>query len=93
MGKNLPVMQEILVLSLGQEYHLEEEMATHFSILAWEILWTEEPGLQSTGSQISEATKHFHFSSLEQTWTPSLAKVQENPSRESTFGSVLGNQV
>ena len=45
-------MQEMLVLSLGQEDLLEEEMATHSSILAWKILWTEEPGeLQSMGLQ------------------------------------------
>ena len=43
-------MQEILVQSLGQEDLLEEEMATHSSILAWEIPWTKEPGgLQYTG--------------------------------------------
>ena len=42
--KNLPAMQETWVLSLGQEDPLEEGMATHSSILAWEILWTEEPG-------------------------------------------------
>ena len=43
-------MQETQVRSLGQEDPLEEEMATHSSILAWEIPWTEEPGgLQSTG--------------------------------------------
>ena len=42
----------MLVRSLGQEDPPEEEMATHSSILAWEIPWTEEPGgLQSTGSQ------------------------------------------
>ena len=35
---------EMQVQSLGWEYPLEEEMATHFSIFAWEILWTEEPG-------------------------------------------------
>ena len=52
MVKNLPAMQETQVQSLGEENPLEEEMATHFSILAWEIPWTEEPGgLQSTGSQ------------------------------------------
>ena len=40
------------VRSLGRKDPLEKEMATHFSIPAWEILWTEEPGgLQSTGSQ------------------------------------------
>ena len=45
--KNSPVMQEtqeMWVWSLGQEYHLEEEMKTHSSILAWEIPWTEKPG-------------------------------------------------
>ena len=55
--KNPPAMpetQESWVQSLGQEVSLEKEMATHSSILAWEILWTEEPGgLQSTGSQKS----------------------------------------
>ena len=44
-------MQEMQVKSLGWEDPLEKEMATHSSILAWEIPWTEEPGgLQSTGS-------------------------------------------
>ena len=43
-------MQKTQVQSLGQEDPLKEEMATHSSILAWEILWTEEPGgLQSMG--------------------------------------------
>ena len=45
-------MQEMEVQSLGQEDLLEKEMATHSSILAWEIPWMEEPGrLQSMGSQ------------------------------------------
>ena len=45
-------MQEMQLLSLGQEDPLEKGMATHPTILAWRILWTEEPGgLQSTGSQ------------------------------------------
>ena len=48
--KNLPAMHETQVQSLGQENPLEKEMATHSSILAWEIPWTEEPGgLQSIG--------------------------------------------
>ena len=42
--KNMPAMQEIQVPSLGREDPLEEEMATHSSILAWRILWSEEPG-------------------------------------------------
>ena len=53
--KNPPAMQEpqeTWVQFLGQEYPLEEGMATHSSILAWRIPWTEEPGgLQSTGLQ------------------------------------------
>ena len=45
-------MQETQVHPLGQEDSLEKGMATHFSILAWEVPWTEEPcGLQSVGSQ------------------------------------------
>ena len=52
MVKNLPAVQEMQVWSLGREDPLEEEMATHFSILAWRIQWTEELGeLQSMGSQ------------------------------------------
>ena len=52
MVKNLPAKQEVWVLSLGWEDPLEEEMATHSSILAWEIPWREEPGgLQSMESQ------------------------------------------
>ena len=50
--KNLPAVQETWVRSLGWEDPLEKEMATHSSILAWKIPWTEEPGgLQSMGSQ------------------------------------------
>ena len=52
MLKNLPAMQETWVPSLGWEDPLEEGMATHFSILAWRIPWTGEPGvLQSIGLQ------------------------------------------
>ena len=52
MVKSLPAMQETGVQSLGWEDPLEKKMATHSSILAWEIPWTEEAGgLQSTGSQ------------------------------------------
>ena len=52
MVKNLSAMQETWVRSLGWEDPLEKEMATHSSILAWRIPWTEEPGgLQSMGSQ------------------------------------------
>ena len=55
MVKNLPDKQETQVRSLGQEDPLEKEMTTHPSILAWGILWIEEPGrLQSMGSQKSQ---------------------------------------
>ena len=55
MIKNLLAIQETQVQSLGWEDPLEKEMATHSSILAWEILWTEEyGGLQSMGSQKSQ---------------------------------------
>ena len=57
MSRNLLAMQETWVQSLGWEDPLEEGMATHSSILAWRIPWTEDPGglqsmgLQSVGSQ------------------------------------------
>ena len=52
MVECLRTMREIWVLSLGWKDPLEKEMATHSSILAWGIPWTEEPGrLQSMGSQ------------------------------------------
>ena len=53
--KNLPVMQEMWVQSLGQEDPLEKEMAAYTSVLAWETPWTEEPsGLQFMGLQKSQ---------------------------------------
>ena len=52
MVKNPPAMQETWVPSLGREDPLEEGMATHASLLAWRIPWTQEPGgVQSMGSQ------------------------------------------
>ena len=52
MIKNLPAVQETRIQSLGQEDPLEKGMATHFSILAWRIPWTENSGgLQAMGSQ------------------------------------------
>ena len=58
-------MQETQVHFLGQEEPLEKEMATHSSIFAWGIPWTEEPdGLQSMGLQELDTTKrlnhHYH---------------------------------
>jgi len=55
--KNLPAKQETQVCPLDWEDPMEKEMATHCSILAWEIPWTEDPGkLQSTGLQESDKT-------------------------------------
>jgi len=52
MAKNLPAMWETQVRSLGREDPLEKEMATHSSILAWSIPWTEKPGrIRSMGLQ------------------------------------------
>ena len=52
VNSNVPAMQETQAWSPGQDDPLEKEMATHSSILAWEIPWTEEPGrLQSVGLQ------------------------------------------
>ena len=65
--KRLPAMWETWVRSLDREDSLEKEMATHSSILAWRIPWTEElGGLQSRGRKESDMTErlhfHFHFS-------------------------------
>ena len=61
--KNQPSVKETRVQSLGQENPLEKEMAIHFSILAWKIPWTEEPGrllanslAESMGLQESDVT-------------------------------------
>ena len=52
MVKSLPAMRETWVQSLGREDPLEKQIATHSSVLAWRIPWTEEPGgLQSMGLQ------------------------------------------
>ena len=72
--KNPPVMQETLVWSLGWEDPLEEGMATHSSILAWRISWTEEPGsLQSTGPQRVE----HDWRDLENTHAQVLRQIQK----------------
>ena len=69
MAKNSPAMpetQESQVQSLGQEVPLEKGMATHSTILAWKIPWTEETGgLQSTGSQSwTQLSMHEHTDSF-----------------------------
>ena len=62
MVKRLPAMRETRVQSLGREYPLEKEMATHSSTLAWKIPWTEElGGLQSMGHKELDMTERIHF--------------------------------
>ena len=69
MVKNLPTVQETWVCSLGQEDPLEKGMATHSSMLAWKIPWTEESGgLQSMGYKELDTTEQLH-------------KPQESPRR------------
>ena len=74
--KNLPAVQEMWVISLDQEDPLEKGMATHSSILAWKIPWTEEPGrLQSMGSQrvghdlVTEQPQQCSLNSHHPQWT------------------------
>ena len=65
LPKRLSAMWETWVRSLGGEDPLERTMATHSSILAWRIPWTEEfGGLQSTGRKESDTTERLHFLSL-----------------------------
>ena len=74
--KNLPTVQETWVQSLGQEGPLEKGMATHSSILAWRIPWTEKPGrLQSMGLQRVRhdwATNTFHF---KKSWSLPISQI------------------
>ena len=64
MVKHLPTMREIWVQSLGWEDLLEREMATHSSILAWKIPWTEEPGGPRDHKE-SDTTERLHFTDEE----------------------------
>ena len=69
MVKHLPIMWKTRVRSLGWEDPLKKEMATHSSILAWKIPWTEEPGrLHSWVCKESDTTEQLHFISL-QAWS------------------------
>ena len=68
MIKNPLAVQEKWVQSLGQEYPLEDETATHSCILAWRILWTEKPGqLQSMGLQRVRQTEQLTLSLIIET--------------------------
>ena len=85
MVKRLPKMRKTQVQSLGQEDLLEKEMATHSSILAWKIPWTEEPGgLQSMGSQRvrhdwATSLSHFTFMHWRRTRQPTPVFLPREP--------------
>ena len=64
MIKNLPVMQETLIRSLGWKEPLEKGMSTHASILAWKIPWTEEPLNKENEHEINLFLIHMYISSL-----------------------------
>ena len=91
--KRLPTMQETWVQSLGWEDLLENEMATHSSVLAWKIPWTEEPGynLQTTVHGVAESDTteqlHFHYC-LSEISLPRAAGFK--PCRANLTGKVLG---
>ena len=77
MVKNLPAMQETWVQSPGGEDPLEKDMATHSSILAWRIPWTEEPdGLQSMGLQRVEDKSAINIHTHTQTHTQTHTHTQ-----------------
>ena len=61
MVKNLPIMRETWAVSLDWEVPLQKEMATHSSVLAWRIPWTEEPG-SPWGCEESDTTKRLTLS-------------------------------
>ena len=91
MVNRLPTMQETRVLSLGREVPLEKGMATHSSILAWKIPWTEEPGeLQSMTLQrvgynwvTNTCTFHFKVAHSEQGPREGLWSVSKSPGSRS----------
>ena len=86
MIDNPPALQETLVQSLGHEDLLEEETATHSSILAWTIPWTEEPaGLQSMESQKSQT--QLSYSAC----FPGGSEVKASASNEGDLGSIPGS--
>ena len=81
MVKHPPAMQETWVRSLNWEDPLEEGMATHSSILAWKIPWTEEPGkLHSMGSQESAMSERLSTYSCQPTLTTGFAHAPGLPS-------------
>ena len=87
MVKNLPAIQETWVRILGQEDPLEKGMATHYSILAWRIPWTEKPGeLHSMGFSRQEYRSGLPFPSPEDLPDPGI-----EPESPAPAGGFLGS--
>ena len=87
--KRLPEMWETWVQFLGREDPLEKEMATHSSILAWRIPWTEElGGLQSTGHKELDMTERLHFHFLSYSDPTTLASLHFLRYRSPASGSL-----
>ena len=87
--KCLPTMQETRVRSLGQEDPLEKEMATHSSILAWKIPWTEELGWLLTVHGVAESrTRLSDFTSLSLSLHVGFAVVKNPPANAGGGGSI-----
>ena len=91
MVKCLPTMQETWVQSLGQEDPLKKEMATHSSILAWKIPWTEEPGglYSPWGCKESEMTEYLTATTNQTFSGSSDGKVSAYNAGD--LGSILGS--
>ena len=81
--KNLSAMEETCVWPLGWEDPLEKEMATHSSILGWEIPWTEEPGgQQSMGSQSWTRPSNSHFPTITNNFLVCTKCLRTSPCRQ-----------
>ena len=80
MVKNLPATWETCVWSLGWDDPLEKGMATHSSVLAWKIPWTEEPGrLSPWGRKELDTTERLHFTSLSPSFSLSCSGSFHKP--------------
>ena len=89
MVKNLPAIQEPRVQSLVREDSLEKEMATHYSIFAWRILWTEEPGrLQSQLDMTERPHTHTHTHPIPVTSSSKVFKKTLENSHPGTSSSL-----
>ena len=93
MVKRLPTVQETRVQSLGREDLLEKEMATHSSILAWKVPWTEKPFLLKSRVTKQSDAQHFGAKQPQQKRTlglPRYSVVENLPADVEDLGSIPG---